>query len=283
MDWPRCRTTLPLKCELYPLRRPWSSMSQRFRDFAATQQPHSSRWNWMVGGGVVDGRWQPGERGSGPYGPVTHIFSRGAKIAYQYWLQYEYTQDRRWLANRAYPMLKGVAEFYRNYPNVRKEADGKYHIHDVNSNEPLWGGQDTDEEIAAMMAIFPTAIRAAEILNVDSELRPIWQEFADNLAPLPQSDNVALGTATPAAGAGSVVPIWVKALKPVQKGNAGGASDGNTLPIWFFDLCTLETTGPLREAGNATAERFVPSQIGTTRRVGVLSKVPLLAATMGLR
>ena len=182
--------------ELYLLRRPWSSMSQRFRDFAATQQPHSSRWNWMVGGGVVDGRWQPGERGSGPYGPVTHIFSRGAKIAYQYWLQYEYTQDRRWLADRAYPILKGVAEFYRNYPNVRKEADGKYHIHDVNSNEPLWGGQDTDEEIAAMMAIFPTAIRAAEILDIDSELRPIWQEFADNLAPLPRSEIAASGHCT---------------------------------------------------------------------------------------
>ena len=169
--------------ELYLLRQPWSSMSQRFRDYAATRQPHSSRWNWMAGGRMVDGQWTPGERGSGPYGPVTHIFSRGAKIAYQYWLQYEYTQDRRWLADRAYPMLKGVAEFYRNYPNVRKEADGKYHIHDVNSNEPLWGGQDTDEEIAAMLAIFPTVIRAAEILDVDSELRPVWQEFVDNLAP----------------------------------------------------------------------------------------------------
>ena len=76
-------------------------------------------------------------------------------------------------------------------------------------------------------------------------------------------------------------PIWVKALNPVHKGNAGASSDGNTLPIWFFDLCTLETTGALRETGTATAERFVPPQLGQRRQVGVLSKVPLLAATLG--
>ena len=34
-------------------------------------------------------------------------------------------------------MLKGAVEFYRNYPNVKKGADGKYHIHHVNSNESV--------------------------------------------------------------------------------------------------------------------------------------------------
>jgi hypothetical protein len=37
-------------------------------------------------------------------------------------------------------MLRGVAEFYRNYPNMRKGEDGKYHIHDVNSNESVQAG-----------------------------------------------------------------------------------------------------------------------------------------------
>ncbi len=265
--------------ELYLLRKPWSEMSAKFREYAYTQQPHSSRWNWMVGGQMVDGRWVPGERGSGPYGPVTHIFSRGAKIAYQFWIQYEYTRDKGWLAERAYPVLKDVAEFYRNYPNLRKESDGKYHIHDVNSNEPLWGGQDTDEEIASMMAIFPVAIRAAEILNVDRELRSKWQEMAENLAPLPRSDNPAAVAANRPAIAGP--PTWVKALNPVAKGNASSGSDGNTLPIWFFDLCTLETTGPMRETGEATAARILPIPLNAGRRPGVLSKVPLLAATIG--
>ena len=50
---------------------------------------------------------------------------------------------RAWLRTRAYPMLKGAAEFYRNFPNVKKGADGKYHIHNVNSNESIYGARDT--------------------------------------------------------------------------------------------------------------------------------------------
>lgn len=83
--------------ELYLLRKPWSERSQRFFDYAATKIPHSSRWNWMSGGKWANGRWQVTERGGGPFGPVTHIFFRGAKYAYQYWLRYEYTRDDTWL------------------------------------------------------------------------------------------------------------------------------------------------------------------------------------------
>ena len=99
--------------DLYLLRRPWVERSNRFLNYAGTKQPHSSRWNWIQSGAWENGRWICRERGGGPFGPVTHIFSRGAKIAYQYWLRYEYTQDEPWLRDRAYPMLKSVAEFYR--------------------------------------------------------------------------------------------------------------------------------------------------------------------------
>ncbi|MBL7152918.1 MAG: glycoside hydrolase N-terminal domain-containing protein [Phycisphaerae bacterium] len=68
--------------ELYLLKKPWDQRTEKFLAVARTGQPHSSRWNWMDGGRYVDGVWRPTERGGGPYGPVTHIFSRGAKIAY---------------------------------------------------------------------------------------------------------------------------------------------------------------------------------------------------------
>ncbi|MCU0918021.1 MAG: DUF5703 domain-containing protein, partial [Planctomycetes bacterium] len=150
--------------DLYLLKKPWDQRSAGFLAVARTGQPHSSRWNWMGGGSYVDGVWQPTERGGGPYGNVTHIFSRGAKIAYTYWQRYEYTLDHAWLRDRAYPVLKGVAEFYRNYPNLRKGEDGRYHLHHVNSNESVQGGRDPDEEIAGMMGILPVVIKAAEIL-----------------------------------------------------------------------------------------------------------------------
>ena len=70
-----------------------------------------------------------------------------------------------WLRDRAYPMIKGAAEFYRHFPNLRKEADGKYHIHHVNSNESVMGAHDTDEDLSAMRGIFAAAIRASEVLG----------------------------------------------------------------------------------------------------------------------
>jgi hypothetical protein len=262
--------------ELYLLRKPWENRSQGFLDYAGTKLPFSSRWNWIGPGKYVNGRWTFTERGGGPYGPVTHTFSRGAKIAYQYWVRYEYTQDESWLRGRAYPVLKGVAEFYRNYPNVKKDDDGKYHIRHVNSNESVWGAKDTDEELASIRGILPVTIKASEILNADAEMRPVWKEFLENLAALPRSDN-------PDAPAreSSGPPVWIRGLNPIVRGNGGGRSDGNTMPIWFFDLCTMESAPETWKVGKDTLDAYFPSGVSTNRRVSVLSKIPLTAAIMG--
>src|SRR5262249_1042618 len=151
-----------------------------------TKSSFSSRWNWINNSNPwVNGRWTSRDKGAGPFGHVTHIFGTTAKIAYLYWLRYEHTQDRAWLRERAYPMLRGAVEFYRNFPTLRKGADGRYHIYNVNSNEPVWGGQDTDEELSAMRGASGALLRAAALLDVDGDMRPVWQEFHDNLAPLP--------------------------------------------------------------------------------------------------
>jgi trehalose/maltose hydrolase-like predicted phosphorylase len=70
----------------------------------------------MQSGEWKNGRYVVTERGFGPYGAVNHIFGSTAKIAYYYWRRYEFTQDAAWLRTRAYPMLKGATEFYRNFP-----------------------------------------------------------------------------------------------------------------------------------------------------------------------
>ncbi len=263
--------------ELYLLKKPWDQRSARFLAVARTGQPYSSRWNWMGGGKYVDGLWQPTERGGGPYGPVTHIFSRGAKIAYTYWQRYEYTLDKVWLRDRAYPMLRGVAEFYRNYPNVKKGDDGKYHIHHVNSNESVQGGRDPDEEIASIMGILPAVIKASEILGVDAEMRPVWKEFLANLAPLPTGGK---GSQMPSSAFGDPnPPVWIRALPPIFRGEGGGRPDGNTMPQWFFDLCTLENDNPeTMKIAHATLDGYLR---GPNTRPGVLSKVPVVAAMMG--
>ena len=253
---------------LYLSQKPWDERSQAFRDFAFTKQPHASRWNWKASGQWQHGRWHLTDKGAGPYAQVNHIFSRRAKTAYKYWLRYEYTQDEQWLRNRAYPIIRGVAEFYRNYPNVKKGIDGKYHIHCVNSNEPVWGGQDTDEEISAMRGIMPVVIRASEILGVDEAMRPVWQQLLDHVAPLPRRENGRT--------------VWMKARDPVMKGRGSGLPDRNTMPMWYFDLCTLESEDPeVREIANATFGSYFRGEIDSSVRIGVLSKLGVVAALLG--
>lgn len=175
--------------ELYLLRKPWAERSERFIAYARTKHPHSSRWNWWGGGSWTNGRWIPTERDSAPFGPVTHILGTTAKVAYLYWRRYEYTMDEAWLRDRAYPMLRGAAEFYEHFPNVRKGEDGRYHIHHVNSNESITGAQDTDEDLSAMRGILAAAVRASEIVGGRPAQRARWRAMLDHLAPLPTSDH----------------------------------------------------------------------------------------------
>ena len=260
--------------DLYLLRKPWNERSQRFRDYALTKMPFQSRWNWKKDEGWKDGTWQVGDKGTGAYGHVTHIFSRGAKIAYQYWLKYEYTLDSVWLRNEAYPMLKGVAEFYRNFPNMKKGDDGKYHIYNVNDNESILGGHNTVEEISSMMGIFPTAIKAAEILKVDGDLRALWKEMLHNLSSLPlRSDHSKLGVGQR--------DTWARSLSPVVRGDPERLPDPNTLPVWFFDLCGLESDKRMKTLADATFDAYFPNGINDSTSVHVLSKLPVAGSLLG--
>lgn len=264
--------------ELYLLRKPWEERSARFREFASTKHPHSSRWNWNERGNWVEGRWVITERGAGPYGPVSHILGTTAKVAYLFWRRYEYTLDQEWLRSRAYPMLKGAAEFYRHYPNLKKGADGKYHLHHVNSNESVLGAQDTDEDLSALRGLLPAAIRAAEILNVDAELRMAWRELLDNLAPLPTSDHPEALKRDAYQGP----PVFVRGLHPAVRAGSAFLPDANSLPMWFFDLCHAEAQDQrLLETARATFSTYFREGITERTPVSVLSRLASAASALG--
>ena len=119
----------------------------------------------------------------GRYSWISHVTSSGSELAIQAWWRYRYTGDREWLRSHAYPLLRGTVEFYRHL--VKKEADGRYHLSGTNVHEDFWGVQDSIMDLAAIRGTAPLAIRAAEILEVDAELRGQWRELLDNLAPYP--------------------------------------------------------------------------------------------------
>lgn len=255
--------------------KPWENRSEEFRKYEHTKMPFLSRWNQKTDTGWKDGLWTHGDKGGGAFGHVTHIFSRGAKIAYQFWMEYEYTNDLEWLKDRAYPVIKGVSEFYRNFPNVQKDQNGIYNICHVNDNESIWDACNTVEEISAMRGIFPVAIRAAEILGVDLELQETWKEFYNNIAPLSLNTDIEdVSKNEPKR--------WIKALPPVGRGNFSSSPDPNTMPVWFFDLCNLESDNKeLLKIANATFDSYFPNGINAETRVNVLSKLAVVGSYLG--
>ncbi|WP_008585487.1 glycosyl hydrolase family 95 catalytic domain-containing protein [Niabella soli] len=261
--------------ELYLLKKPWANRSASFMNYAFTKQPFLSRWNWKFTGQWKNGRWEYIDRGDGPFGPVNHIFSRGAKIAYQYWQRYEYTQDREWLRDLAYPLLKGIAEFYRNFPNFRKGKDGNYFIQHVNDNESIWDAENPVEEISAMMGIFPAAIKASELLNVDADLRSIWKEVFNHLSPLPSSKDYP--------GMRQQPEVWVGAKRSISQVRGFGQRlpDGNTMPVWFFDLCNKGGNRDLVRIANNTFDAYFKERNAAATFPHILSKIPAAAAVLG--
>lgn len=127
-----------------------------------------------------------------------------------------------------------------------------------------------------MRGLFAAAVRASEILDLDFELRAQWRELLANLALLPTSDHPDALKPDDYQGP----RVWVRGLKPAVKG--GFRPDPNSLPQWFFDLCTLESddTAAL-ETARTTFRSYFRDGIDDETRVGVLSKLAIAAATLG--
>ena len=260
----------PIAAELQDLlleRKLWENTSPRFREYCLSQNGFASRWNFIHAPQAMPHSW------------ITHIFFSQAQIAWHYWLRYEYTQDEAWLRDRAYPMLRGVAQFYRTYPNIKKGEDGRYHIYNVNNGEGVWGGQDPHEEIAAIMGVLPLAIKSSKILKVDEDLRDGWQDLLDHLAPLPS--NLHVDAVNPKLTRDGVV--WTPALKPAKKFNARSVG---LRPVVHFDLVTLETPpSNLRRMADLTylSRSFTRLQEAGVpeKRQRILSQNTIVAANMG--
>jgi hypothetical protein len=168
--------------DLMLLRKPFDRRSARFQWWAETKNRHNARWNFQGDGHFEHGHFVVPTKGAGIFGHCTHILADAARIGDLYYQRYLFTRDEGWLRERAYPVIRGAAEFYRTFPNVVKGDDGKYHIRHVNNNESGWDTGDTPMEISGMRTAFTNAVRASEILKVDGDVRPKWQEMLDNLA-----------------------------------------------------------------------------------------------------
>ena len=213
--------------DLFLVHKPYEQRSAAFDVWVQTKSHQSSRYNFLTGDKFDHGRLVFENKGKGIFGHTTHFLSGSANIAGAFWKYYEFTLDKEFLRKKGYPMIKGVAEFYRNFPNVEKGADGKYHIHHINNGEGQWNSSDTVFEIGAMLSSLRMAARASEVLGVDGDLRSKWQEIADNLAKADPNPSGGKNTSA-AAKSHSAHPAASTAAKKNNESRRSTVSAGNS-------------------------------------------------------
>jgi len=200
-------------------------------------------WNWNV----FDGESQASY--------VTHTMVATQETAEHYWNVYTHTKDTEWLREKAYPFIRGAADFYQSYGGLRKEADGKYHFHNTNLHEHIWAGKDVIDDLALARGVFAVAIYASTILGTDEDRREGWAEVLDHLAPYPlRSDPGALWAASAdpadADALATASPAWAQGIEPAYSVRG---LDGTESPIFKmlekYDLLNLETRDQSLDAG----------------------------------
>ncbi len=223
---------------------------------------------------VVASRTNP----AGAYTWISHMASSGAELAVQAWWRYRYTGDDRWLRSHAYPLLRGAAEFYRTM--LRTEPDGLRHIYGTNQHEAFWGVNDGQVDLAAIRGVAPLAIRAAQILEVDPELRGQWRQMLEELVPYtlgsdPESRAILGGVLAE--------DLWSVGHLGKVNGIHNHAATALGWPVFPFEDWTLETK-------NANTDRIVQAiadlepgrrDVLAGARLATAIRTPILEARLG--
>ncbi len=123
-------------------------------------------------------------RGAAPINHSNHGIwvSGGAWLSRHLWEHYLFTQDKAFLARKAYPLMRGAALFFTEF--LVKDPKTGWLI-SVPSNSPEHGGlvagPAMDHQI--IRALFRSCIEASEILNTDREFADKLREMLPQIAP----------------------------------------------------------------------------------------------------
>ncbi len=126
-----------------------------------------------------------------PESPGWDVWVGGAAwIADQFWTSWEYSLDHDFLRETVYPFLKGVAAFFEDY--LIRDAAGVLVVAPSQSpeNRFVGGGEgpvslciNAAMDLALIRMTILRCIEASQILGVDEDKRPTWQNILNDLAP----------------------------------------------------------------------------------------------------
>ena len=97
----------------------------------------------------------------------------------QYW---EYTRDDNFLRTQLYPAIKDMDAFWRDF--AVRDSKGTYNFEHSSAHE---GGEDLNPslDVGFALRLARELITTSQILDVDAEMRPVWQNFVDHMTPYP--------------------------------------------------------------------------------------------------
>ncbi|SDD34122.1 alpha-L-fucosidase 2 [Massilia sp. PDC64] len=119
---------------------------------------------------------------SNPFGGMSYTWNKtgNAWYAQHFWEHYAYTQDKTFLRDVAYPMMKEASAFWQDY--LKELPDGRLVAPQGWSPEhgPIEDGVTYDQEI--VWDLFNNTVEAADVLGVDKPLRDRLARMRDRLA-----------------------------------------------------------------------------------------------------
>jgi alpha-L-fucosidase 2 len=125
-------------------------------------------------------------RGAAPINASNHGIwpTGGAWLCQHLWWHYLYTGDKTFLAERAYPLMKGAAQFFAAYL-VEDPRSDKHWLISGPSNSPENGGlvmgPTMDHQI--IRYLFASTAQAARVLGVDEEFAAKLDTLRSRIAP----------------------------------------------------------------------------------------------------
>jgi len=135
----------------------------------------------------------------------------GAWMAMTLWRHYEFTQDRVFLRERAYPVLKGAAEFILDY--LVEDRDGFVVVVPSTSPENAYIHPELNKAVritrgstyhtSIVRVVFGAVVEGSKILDTDEKLRAELQHSLEKLPPLK-------------VGADGTIQEWIVDYKEAQ-------------------------------------------------------------------
>jgi hypothetical protein len=261
-----------------------SNIADDLRDFMINgNSPTSVLSDFAKARNSMNSRWE-----LRPTYWTTFTTINASERAEHFWNHYLYTGDTIFLSKKAYPILKGASEFYRNFPNLKFE-NGKYHIYRTNLHEHIMGGKDIIDDLVFIKGVMQATIKASRILGVDSDLRPLWQDIVDNLISYPVSGKPeTIGSISHPLG----YITWGQARTPAAQVRYDAIEKEPQSPrlrmLENYDVMTLETKDQGMDGGDwAIANNSFEANVAYNMNMSSgdygsnLSRFLLDAATLG--